>query len=115
MNDVSVSPFAGGAAYVQGRFVPMAQANISILDWGFTRSDVTYDVVHVKHGGFFRLADHLDRFAAPAIRAEGGAELAGHIDGGQRGKQIPHRLDAVTVDGWAAEGETVGFLNQVDE
>ena len=41
----------------------MAEANISILDWGFTRSDVTYDVVHVTHGGFFRLDDHLDRFA----------------------------------------------------
>src|SRR5213593_701598 len=29
---------------------------------GFTRSDVVYDVVHVFKGGFFRLADHLDRF-----------------------------------------------------
>ena len=63
MNDASVSPFAGGAAYARGRFVPMAEANISILDWGVTRSDVTYDVVHVTHGGFFRLDDHLDRFA----------------------------------------------------
>ena len=29
---------------------------------GLTRSDTTYDVVHVRHGMFFRLSDHLDRF-----------------------------------------------------
>jgi branched-chain amino acid aminotransferase len=52
-----------GAAYAQGRFVPMAEANISVLDWGFTRSDCVYDVVHVFQGGFFRLDDHLSRFA----------------------------------------------------
>jgi branched-chain amino acid aminotransferase len=54
--------FAGGAAYIQGRFVPMAEATIPVTDWGFTRSDVVYDVVHVFEGGFFRLEDHLDRF-----------------------------------------------------
>jgi branched-chain amino acid aminotransferase len=57
-----MNEFAAGAAYVQGRFVPIAQASISVLDWGFTRSDCTYDVVHVFQGGFFRLDDHLDRF-----------------------------------------------------
>jgi branched-chain amino acid aminotransferase len=55
---------AKGAAWVDGRVVPVAEAAIPILDWGFTRSDVTYDVVHVWNGGFFRLDDHLDRFAA---------------------------------------------------
>lgn len=54
--------FSSGAAFVNGTFVPIAEAQISILDWGFTRSDVTYDVVHVWNGGFFRLDDHLDRF-----------------------------------------------------
>ena len=53
---------AEGAAYVRGRFVPIAEAAIPITDWGFTRSDCTYDVVHVFGGGFFRLDDHLDRF-----------------------------------------------------
>jgi branched-chain amino acid aminotransferase len=70
--------FAAGAAYVRGAFVPIAEASISVLDWGFTRSDAVYDVVHVFHGGFFRLEDHLDRFtrsmrarrlAAPEDRA----------------------------------------------
>jgi branched-chain amino acid aminotransferase len=58
-----VPGFEGGAAYARGRFVPMAEATISVLDWGFTRSDVTYDVVHVRGGAFFRLRDHLERFA----------------------------------------------------
>jgi branched-chain amino acid aminotransferase len=54
--------FSGGAAYVRGQFVPLSEANISITDWGFTRSDTVYDVVHVFQHGFFRLDDHLDRF-----------------------------------------------------
>jgi branched-chain amino acid aminotransferase len=51
-----------GIAYMDGRYVPMAEATISVLDWGFLRSDATYDVVHVWQGRFFRLDDHLDRF-----------------------------------------------------
>ncbi len=76
MNDAR---YANGAAYTQGGYVPIDAATISVLDWGFTRSDCTYDVVHVFQGGFFRLADHLDRFetsmrkrrlAPPHSRAE---------------------------------------------
>jgi branched-chain amino acid aminotransferase len=51
-----------GAAYVDGEYVPIGEARLPLLDWGFTRSDVTYDVVHVWKGSFFRLEDHLDRF-----------------------------------------------------
>ena len=54
--------FSNGAAFVNGEYVPVEAANISVLDWGFTRSDVTYDVVSVWHGSFFRLEDHLSRF-----------------------------------------------------
>ena len=57
-----VHDFSQGAAFVEGRYVPAREARVSLLDWGFTRSDVTYDVVHVREGGFFRLDDHLDRF-----------------------------------------------------
>jgi branched-chain amino acid aminotransferase len=52
----------GGAAYVDGTFCPIAEASVPILDWGFVRSDATYDVVAVWKGRFFRLEDHLDRF-----------------------------------------------------
>jgi branched-chain amino acid aminotransferase len=51
-----------GCAFIDGCFVPMAEAKISVLDWGFLRSDATYDVVHVWQGRFFRLDKHLDRF-----------------------------------------------------
>jgi len=54
--------FSNGAAYVDEQFVPIAEAKISILDWGFLHSDATYDVAHVWKGKFFRLDDHIDRF-----------------------------------------------------
>ena len=54
--------YADGAAFVDGRFVPVAEARVPILDWGFLRSDATYDVAHVWRGSFFRLEDYLDRF-----------------------------------------------------
>jgi len=54
--------YTDGAAFVDGRFVPVSEARVPILDWGFLRSDATYDVVHVWRGSFFRLEDHLDRF-----------------------------------------------------
>ncbi|HEX2742027.1 MAG TPA: aminotransferase class IV [Rubrobacter sp.] len=58
----SPGTYADGAAFVEGRFVPVAEARVPILDWGFLRSDATYDVAHVWKGSFFRLNDHLDRF-----------------------------------------------------
>lgn len=54
--------YAEGAAYLYGRYVPVAEACIPVTDWGFTRSDAVYDVVHVRDGAFFRLQDHLERF-----------------------------------------------------
>lgn len=61
--DCSSAPqLAEGAAYVDGAVVPIEEARIPIIDTGFSRSDVTYDVVGVWRGSFFRLDDHLDRF-----------------------------------------------------
>ena len=54
--------YASGTAFVEGRFVPVSEARVPILDWGFLRSDATYDVAHAWRGSFFRLEDHLDRF-----------------------------------------------------
>ncbi len=51
-----------GVAFVEGSYVPVDEARIPILDWGFLRSDATYDVVHVWRGSFFRLDDHVERF-----------------------------------------------------
>ena len=46
--------FSKGAAYIDGGIVPISEAKISILDWGFLHSDATYDVVHVWDGKYFR-------------------------------------------------------------
>jgi len=54
--------WSDGAAYINGRFMPIAEAAIPITDWGYRRSDVTYDVVSVWGGAFFRLDDHIQRF-----------------------------------------------------
>lgn len=51
-----------GVAFVQGRYVPIADASIPMTDWGFLRSDACYDVVTVWDGRFFRLDAHLERF-----------------------------------------------------
>ena len=58
------NPYAKGCGYADGAYKPIAEMTVSVLDWGFNKSDVTYDVVHVWQGGFFRLEAHLDRFFA---------------------------------------------------
>lgn len=64
MRDVKTGAFEGGCAFVEGEFVPLSEAKISLFDWGFTRSDVTYDVASTWQGAFFRLDDHIERFFA---------------------------------------------------
>ena len=51
-----------GVFYADGQYLPMSEARVSVLDYGFLHSDVTYDTVHVWRGRFFRLDLHLDRF-----------------------------------------------------
>ncbi len=75
MNEGAVHPPAGrtlsypdGVAYVDGTYGPMSEAKISVLDWGFLRSDATYDVVHVWQRRFFRLDLHIDRFLGSVAR-----------------------------------------------
>ena len=57
-------PLNAGAAWMDGRVIPISQARIQVNDWGLIHSDITYDVVPVWDGGFFRLDDYLERFAA---------------------------------------------------
>jgi branched-chain amino acid aminotransferase len=59
---VAENPFEEGCAFIDDEYVPIAEARIPIIDTGFLRSDVTYDVVAVWNGKFFRLEDHLNRF-----------------------------------------------------
>lgn len=57
-----VDVFPKGVAWIEGEFVDISEARIPILDWGFLRSDATYDVVHVWKNRFFLLNKHIDRF-----------------------------------------------------
>jgi len=50
------NPFAAGCAWIDGKYVPIGEACIPILDTGFVRSDLTYDVAAVWEGRFFRRA-----------------------------------------------------------
>jgi branched-chain amino acid aminotransferase len=64
MRTVRTGEFEGGSVFVDGDWKALTEAKISLFDWGFTRSDATYDVASVWQGAFFRLDDHLDRFFA---------------------------------------------------
>jgi branched-chain amino acid aminotransferase len=58
----AANPFAAGCAFVDDAFVPIEEARIPMLDWGFLRSDACQDTVSAFDGSFFRLEDHLSRF-----------------------------------------------------
>ena len=64
----AVPSWPGGAAWIDGKYRPVEEARISVLDLGVTRSDAAYDVVHVWEGRFYRLDAHLDRFTASLAR-----------------------------------------------
>ena len=51
-----------GAAWMNGNVLPISQATIPVNDWGLVHSDITYDVVPVINGAFFRFEEYLSRF-----------------------------------------------------
>jgi len=54
--------FADGTAWVDGAIVPVAEATLPLLDWGFLRSDACQETISARDGVLFRLDDHLIRF-----------------------------------------------------
>jgi branched-subunit amino acid aminotransferase/4-amino-4-deoxychorismate lyase len=61
---LSTNPLSKGIAYISGSLVPLHEARIPLLDQGFLRSDLTYDVPAVWDGRFFRLDEHITRLDA---------------------------------------------------
>ena len=49
--------------FLNGVFLPLSEAKVSVLDRGFTFSDGVYEVIPVFSGIIFRLDAHLDRLA----------------------------------------------------
>ena len=47
--------------YLNGRFFPLEQATVSVLDRGFNFADGVYEVIPVFSGRLFRLPEHLER------------------------------------------------------
>src|SRR5438445_12386663 len=82
MTEAPQPPWPAGAAWMDGQYRPIEDARISVLDLGVTRSDCTYDVVHVWNGRFFRLDAHLDRFTEnlARLRLDPGLDRAGLED-----------------------------------
>jgi len=87
LNDTTYDQHPGAAAFADGACGAPEDAELSLFDRGFTRSDAIYDVASAGQGAFFRLEDHLDRFFASL----GKLRLQVHA---HRGPRDPARLRA---------------------
>lgn len=74
-------------AWLDGRFLPLAEARISPLDRGFLFADAAYEVLPVYDGRLYRLEQHLDRLdrslrelrIAPPLSREAWHRLCGGL------------------------------------
>ena len=56
--------------YINGQYVPLSQASISVLDRGFVFGDGIYEVVPIYHQQPFRMQEHLDRLDRSLAKLE---------------------------------------------
>ena len=54
--------------YLNGDYLPLAEAKVSVLDRGFLFGDGVYEVIPSYSGHLFRMQDHLDRLQASLER-----------------------------------------------
>ena len=54
--------------YLQGQYLPLSEAKVSVLDRGFLFGDGVYEVIPSYSGDLFRMQDHLDRLQASMSR-----------------------------------------------
>jgi len=47
--------------YLNGKFVPAAEATVSVFDRSFVYGDGVFEGIEVEHGGIFKLEAHVDR------------------------------------------------------
>jgi len=73
--------------YLNGEYLPLAEARVSPLDRAFLFADAVYEVIPVYGGRPFRLREHLDRLArslaairmAPPLSHAAWAEVCGEL------------------------------------
>ncbi|MCU0950533.1 MAG: D-amino acid aminotransferase [Burkholderiaceae bacterium] len=58
--------FDDSICYLNGQYLPLAEAKVSVLDRGFIFGDGIYEVVPVYYGKPFRFEQHLTRFERSA-------------------------------------------------
>src|SRR5574343_1908957 len=64
MTPCLTSPHVADPVYLNGRFLPLAEAGVSPLDRGFLYGDGVYEVIPVYSRRAFRLDEHLQRLQA---------------------------------------------------
>lgn len=77
-----MTPYVADPVYLNGRFLPLAEAGVSPLDRGYLYGDGVYEVIPVYSRQPFRIDEHLNRLQATL----NGVKLANPLD----------------VDGWKA-------------
>lgn len=80
--------------YLNGEFLRVDEAKVSVLDRGFIFGDGIYEVVPVYRGNAFRMAEHLDRLdrSLAALRIAQPFDRSGWID------LIRQLLDRTSLD-----------------
>lgn len=64
--------------YLNGEYLPLSEAKVSVLDRGFLFGDGVYEMIPSYSGQLFRLQDHLDRLQASLGRIH--LELSYQLD-----------------------------------
>jgi D-alanine transaminase len=59
-----MTPYVADPVYLNGRWLPLAEAGVSPLDRGFLYGDGVYEVIPVYSRRPFRIDEHLDRLQA---------------------------------------------------
>lgn len=52
--------------YLEGKYVPLSEAKIPVMDHGLLYGDGIFEGIRAYHGRVFRLEDHMRRFASAA-------------------------------------------------
>jgi D-alanine transaminase len=87
-------PYVADPVYLNGRFLPLAEAGISPLDRGFLYGDGVYEVIPVYSRKAFRIDEHLQRLQATLD----GIKMANPLPASEWKAVILHLIEAAPWD-----------------